>query len=476
VRRLDDDGVFFYLLESEEQPFPGIWVARLGSGDRTKGSSPIWTLPMLRERVEQKLRILPSWHWRVYPVPFGLQTPVLADDPDIDLDYHVRRVVLGAEPGAPTNLDALVARLAEQRLDRRHPLWRMLLVDGSEDGSQYLIVLMHHALWDGIAGDAVLTCFLSNTAEAVEPEPTLVRRVGRLQLISDALRDHLRSWPRLPGVVWSTVRGSRAIHARRRLAEVPVPRPFVDTPVCSLNNSLGVERSSGRVVLSVSDIRRVKNAAGVTFSHVVLALVATALRSALLAEGDLPERPLTANVPVSSELPDAPSRQWGNRFGNMITSLATDIEDPWERLLRIAAVAREARVQLELLGVGTPSRWAEFAWPIIARPIVRHMARAKREHPEKSECSVLVSNIPSGSECLAEGRGAADALWVYGPPLDGVAAVVAVYGVKDHLTMSVVTHAQALANGPALAAAFRSALSELISLVDSRSPQDAPSP
>ena len=53
----------------------------------------------------------------VFEVCFGLDHPYWADDPDFDLDFHIRHVAV-PPPGGRKELDALVARLIGRPLDR----------------------------------------------------------------------------------------------------------------------------------------------------------------------------------------------------------------------------------------------------------------------------------------------------------------------------------------------------------------------
>ena len=66
-------------------------------------------------------------------VPFGLQHPAMVDDPDFDIEYHVRRASLPS-PGGLGELADLAADLASRPLDRRRPLWEFHVVEGLADG------------------------------------------------------------------------------------------------------------------------------------------------------------------------------------------------------------------------------------------------------------------------------------------------------------------------------------------------------
>ena len=46
--------------------------------------------------MEERLPLLPPLRWRLVEVPFGLDYPYWLDDPDFDLDFHVRELALPA--------------------------------------------------------------------------------------------------------------------------------------------------------------------------------------------------------------------------------------------------------------------------------------------------------------------------------------------------------------------------------------------
>lgn len=70
-----------------------------------------------------------------------------------------------------------------------------------------------------------------------------------------------------------------------------------------------------------------------TVNDVVLAIVAGAMRRFLTSCGELPERQLVAAVPVS--LRGGQGTERANLLSVMLTGLATDVEDPVDRVAAI---------------------------------------------------------------------------------------------------------------------------------------------
>src|ERR1700710_36584 len=103
-----------------------------------------FTVESVRELVGGRLDILPPFRRRIVKVPFALDHPIWIEDPDFDLEYHVRRATLAA-PGGMDEVAALTADIAGRQLDRTRPLWEFWVVDGLEHGRTAMIAKVHHA-------------------------------------------------------------------------------------------------------------------------------------------------------------------------------------------------------------------------------------------------------------------------------------------------------------------------------------------
>ena len=91
------------------------------------------TLDRLTRLIEGRLHLLPPFRRRLVPVPLGLDQPYWIEDPDFDIEYHVRELALPA-PGDDRQLAEQAARLHARALDRRRPLWEIYLIHGLAGG------------------------------------------------------------------------------------------------------------------------------------------------------------------------------------------------------------------------------------------------------------------------------------------------------------------------------------------------------
>jgi diacylglycerol O-acyltransferase len=121
----------------------------------------------LREKIGDALRGIPRLGQRVVSAPLRMVPPEWVDDPDLDIEYHVRRVA-APQPGDMRELLDLCAALAEAPFDRSRPLWEFTVIDGLAGGRTAMLQKMHHTITDGVGG-----LKLSLALVDFEPDPEL---------------------------------------------------------------------------------------------------------------------------------------------------------------------------------------------------------------------------------------------------------------------------------------------------------------
>jgi WS/DGAT/MGAT family acyltransferase len=145
--------------------------------------------------------------------------------------------------------------------------------------------------------------------------------------------------------------------------------------------------------IGLEEAKEVKDAFGVKLNDVVLAVVAGALRHYLEQHDCIPDDPLLAVVPVSVRT-DEEAGSGGNKVSAMFTSLATDVDDPAERLRRIAAATEGAKREHNAVGARMLTDWGEFAAPrtfALASRLYSSMKLADHHRPIHN---LVISNVP----------------------------------------------------------------------------------
>lgn len=161
-RRMSDaEGLMWRL---DKDPHLGSTFANITVLDRSPD------LAVLRRRLERATYVVRRLRQRVQPGPVGLGAPVWVDDPDFDLDYHVRHIAL-PKPGTMRQLLDLGALITNDAFDRTRPLWQFVVIDGLRGGRSALLQKLHHTIVDGEGGVQLSLQFLDLERDAPEPPP-----------------------------------------------------------------------------------------------------------------------------------------------------------------------------------------------------------------------------------------------------------------------------------------------------------------
>src|SRR5499433_400833 len=117
------------------------------------------TLARLTDVLADRLPLVPVLRRKLLSVPLGLDQPYWVDDPDFDIEYHIREIAL-PRPGSDAQLAEQVSRLHARPLDRSRPLWEIYLITGLAKHRAAVYTKIHHAAIDGVSGTELLTVLL----------------------------------------------------------------------------------------------------------------------------------------------------------------------------------------------------------------------------------------------------------------------------------------------------------------------------
>jgi WS/DGAT/MGAT family acyltransferase len=375
--------------------------------DPSTASQPL-TLDRLTELVQARLHLVPPFRRRLVTVPLGLDQPYWIEDPDFDIEFHVRELALPA-PGDDRQLAEQAARLHARQLDRRRPLWELYLIHGLDGGRLAVYTKVHHAAIDGVSGNDILAALLDLTPEGrdvgVPPEWECDERPSAVEMLARSAVSLATQPLRAARVGYGLVRSAPSLAASAPRPSLPVVDRLLGrdrnvvlsstslrAPATPFNRSIGPHRRWAFRSLSLDEVKDVKNAAGVTVNDVVMALTAGALRSWLLDHDALPPRPLVAGVPVSVRT-DEQKGTHGNRVSSMLAPLPTHLDDPLERLTSAQDAMRAAKEQHGALPADLLADVTQFAMPALAGQAARLSARL-RLIERISPFNLIVSNVP----------------------------------------------------------------------------------
>jgi diacylglycerol O-acyltransferase len=347
------------------------------------------------DHVRGRLHLVPRYRQKLSTPPLETGRPLWVDDPDFNLEYHVRHTALPS-PGTEEQLFLLAARIASQPLDRDKPLWENWIVEGLEGDRFALISKTHHSLVDGISGVDLATVLLDLRPSADRPpddlEPWRPRpRPSQVELVAAGAR----------GVVGiatglATRAAAAATHpgstlgmlrdAAEGVGEIVWAglNPAPETP---LNVEIGPHRRFAVVRHQLADYKTVKNAFGGTVNDVVLSVVSGALAEWLQSRGLRTEGiEMRALVPVSVRS-EAQRGTLGNQLTAMRGPLPVYIQDPVARLDFVRRAMDGLKESKQAVGAATLAAVNNLAPPTI-------LAQASRLNFSTRLFNLLVTNIP----------------------------------------------------------------------------------
>src|SRR5215210_3789893 len=437
--------------------------------------------------VSERLHLLPPFRWRLVGVPFGIDLPYWVEDPDFDLDFHIRESAV-PPPGDDRRLAETVARIFARPLDRSRPLWELYLIQGLSGGRVALLTKLHHSMVDGVSGNEILGVLLDPSPEGKEIPPKRdddagERVPGELEMLGRGLLGlprqpvrALRSLPtalpnltELPGAnaFPGVPRLSGALSRMRRLAGGGADEGILEVttaraPRTSFNGPVSSHRRFAFGSVSLDTVKRLKNELGITVNDVVVALCATAVRDWLLDRDELPREPLVAMVPVSVRT-EQEAGTFGNRISTMIVPIPTNVKDPRKRLMRAHEYLRSAKERHRALPADLLTDAANFIPPAV-------MARAARATMDilgrtRPPINLVISNVPGPRDPLYCAGAQLQAHYPVSVVIDGVGLNITVMSYRDHIDFGIVGDREQVDDTWSLVEDAQRALQELDELV-----------
>ena len=424
----------------------------------------------VKELVASRLHLLPPFRRRLVEIPFQLHHPLWVEDPDFDLDYHMRRAALPA-PGGEQELAEFAADVLSRPLDRSRPLWEMYVIEGLENGLIATVTKTHHAAIDGVSGNELTVNLLDLQPEPAVIEPDTEWKPDRIPTDLELVGYALNSLARQPVLglkaARRTVEAAVTLRRRNRRPEItPPPAPFA-APRTPINGAITARRKFAFTQIPLDDVKMIKNALGGTVNDVVLALCSGALRGYLADRDELPSESLVAMVPISVRTEDLKGAM-GNQVSQMLVSLATSEEDPVERLHTISQGTEGAKEQEKAIGAETLMNWAEFAAPAVAARAARLYSNMKLADRHRPLFNVTISNVPGPNFPLYSAGARMVAMYPMGPIADGGGLNITVMSYMGTMFFGLVACADTVPDVWDIATGLESSLDELRKAAEQR--------
>jgi WS/DGAT/MGAT family acyltransferase len=417
------------------------------------------TLADLQHLIAERLPLLPPFRWRLAEVPFKLDYDYWIDDPDFDLDFHVRELALPPDAG-DEKLAEQVARIFGRPLDRARPLWELYLIHGLRDGRVAVMTKIHHAVIDGLSGAELMGVLLDLSPEGREAPPPLSEPgdtpPGELEMLARGAfglaRYPLRllgSIPRaLPNVgevpQLSAIPGLRAAGSVAALVQGALGRRGrvvghleLKPPRTPFNGRISAHRRFGFGKLSLDEVKEVKNHYGCTVNDVVVSICAGAVRRWLLEHDALPPDPLVAQIPVSVRR-ESQQGTYGNRILLMTAPLFTNQADPVRRLRDTHEALADMKERHKALPAELLQDANQFIPPAVfarAARLTFSLASSSRGRPA---WNLVISNVPGPQFDLYMAGARLEANYPISVVTDGMGLNLTVMSYRGSLDVGIV--------------------------------------
>jgi WS/DGAT/MGAT family acyltransferase len=440
------------------------------------------TLPRLQALIAERLPVVPPFRWRLATVPFNLDYGYWIDDPDFDLEFHVREIAL-APPGTDAQLAEQVARIYARPLDRSRPLWEIYLIHGLPRDRVAVMSKIHHAVIDGISGAEIMGALFDPTPEgpdtppppATEPadrKPSDLGMLARgllglprypLRVIKSAPRAlpnlaEVQSFAAIPGVS----RAGRLIGDLQRAlgSETVVGRLDLTPPRTSFNGRVSAHRRFAFGQLSLADVKEVKDHYGCTVNDVVVSICAGAVRRWLIEHDELPTEPLVAQIPVSVRR-QREQGTYGNRILLMTAPLHTEVDDPLDRLQTTHESLLEMKERYRALPAGLLQDANQFIPPALFTRAARLTFTLGASRASRPAWNLVVSNVPGPQFPLYMAGARLEAHHPISVITDGMGLNITVMSYCGHLDFGIVGDREQMADVWSLMGWLGEALEEL---------------
>lgn len=357
----------------------------------------------LKSQIAARLHEIPSFHRKLMHTPFYIDHPVWVTAESVDLDYHIKHARLPA-PGNAEQLRMLIQGLHSIRLDRERPLWQFYIIEGVHDeelgmkeGSFAVYTKSHHASIDGGAGISAMDILSDREPTPRPPLPKnnislYAEKPGFFELLGAAYGRFAQQQANMVAAVPALLKAAGNVMKLATEDSGGLLKKLQPAPKTRFNVRIQKQRAYGVQTISLAKTKELAKATGTTLNDVVMSICGGALRRYLEQHNELPDRSLSAMVPVSlRELGDTSNT---NQVAGMTCELGTHIKDPLERLRAVNENAKKAKQQLGTIKDVFPTDFSFFGAPMMITAMAQLSGRTDIVNRMPSPINVAISNVP----------------------------------------------------------------------------------
>jgi diacylglycerol O-acyltransferase / wax synthase len=425
----------------------------------------------LKEFMAARIDLVPYLTRKLQMTPGGFDHPIWISDGDFSIENHIVEVSLSA-PGlsATGNMEQLEAKVAElhaELMDRDIPLWKLMVITGLEDNNVAFYNQVHHACIDGMAGQAATQILMDTTPD----HPVHTPPAGFPKSETAGLTDlYTLAWQNFFNTqidATDNFLGSMDALARMGQRAIDPSKSFGSlansAPRTRLNQSIGKERTFAVGELPLQNIKAIGKSLDCKVNDVFMAICSGGLRKYLQRTYELPNNPLISGCPVSLRKPG--DTRMDNQVTMMSVSLATDIADPRLRLLTIRDSANTAKDVTADLASSLNNNFAAPGLPRVATATASLMESLGSADFISMPINVVISNVPGPRETLYSNGARMLTHYPVSIPAQGLGLNITVQSYGETLYFGLTACKKALPDAALLREDMISAYAELKSLL-----------
>ena len=459
------DASFVYL----ETPHTPMHIGSVGIYDPSSAPGGFVRFKDILKFIGERLGGARSFRQRLVRVPFDLDHPYWIEDPEFDIEFHVRHIAL-PKPGDWRQLCIQVARLHARPMDLTKPLWEFTIIEGLDNieglppGCFALLSKVHHAAIDGMSGVEMSAAVHDLDASMTPPDKPDSWRPDDMPKVADLLArsyvNNLIQPMRIMETIGRSLPGMGRLAAQVGKGDVSI-RNARPAPKTRFNGKVSAHRVWDAVSMPLADIRAIKDTVeGATVNDVVLAVIGGGLRTYLQGKDELPKDTLTAMAPISVR-GEGEKAALGNLVSAMVVGLGTQIEDPVERLRFVHDEAVNSKTMTNAVGARTLTDYSQLMPSALAGLAARLYTRVGAANAHAPAFNCVATNVPGSRVPMYFAGARMVAMYGTGPIFDGMGLINTIYSYGPTIAISFTSDRTAMPDPDGYADALRASFDAL---------------
>ncbi|MEO0961793.1 MAG: wax ester/triacylglycerol synthase family O-acyltransferase [Pseudomonadota bacterium] len=428
---------------------------------------------------EARLHMSRAFRQRLAFVPANLDHPYWFEDPDFDIEFHVRHIAL-PHPGDWRQLCIQASRLHSRALDTNRPLWEFYVIEGLDNvegipkGSFAILSKVHHAIIDGVSGAEMVAAIhdLKPDAKPTPPkEPWVPEREPLAMELLARTAGHTAVQPfRLANVVARSVPALARAGLKMSTGDLKSSGPV---PRTRFNGCVSPHRVFDGRSFAIDDLKFIRTTVpGATINDVVLTVCGGALRKYLADKEELPGDSLVAMTPISVRSPDK-QKSAGNQVSAMTVAIGTDIEEPMKRLEAVFEHTTNSKELTNAVGAKTMTDYTQFIPSTTAGMAARLYTGLGLANRMKLPMNCVITNVPGPNVPLYMTGARLVTQFGTGPILDGMGLIMPVFSYGGQITISITSCREMVPDPAFFADCIQESFDELMAAAKKRAASPA---